>query len=113
MFWLLCDKDSYTGRFLVLLTSICVLQHKLVHICQTSSPVPNPLPIVASARLRLLYSLLYSDHINHIQGFGFFPFPHPSLVQSTLSMRSVSNNITTFVLGLKSMYEREHMIFGL
>jgi hypothetical protein len=30
-----------------------------------------PLPMVAPASLRLLYSFLYSEHIKHIQVFGF------------------------------------------
>jgi hypothetical protein len=33
---------------------------------------------VASASLRLLYVLLYSEHINHIQVLGFLPFPYSS-----------------------------------
>jgi hypothetical protein len=36
--------------------------------------------MVASARLRLLYSLLYSEHINHFQVLGFLPFPYSSHV---------------------------------
>jgi hypothetical protein len=51
-------KDSYTGRFLVLFPCTCVLQPKLVHLYQTSSLLPGPLPIVALATLRLLHSLL-------------------------------------------------------
>jgi hypothetical protein len=42
---------------------ICVLQSKLVHLYQTSSLLPCPLPIVASASLQLVYSFLYSEHI--------------------------------------------------
>jgi hypothetical protein len=45
----------------------------LVHLCQTSSLLPGHLPIVASASLRLLYSLLYSGHINHIKFWVSFP----------------------------------------
>jgi hypothetical protein len=56
----------------------------LVHLYQTSSLLPGPLPIVASASLRLLYSLLYSEHINHIQVFCFLPFPYSSCAQSPL-----------------------------
>jgi hypothetical protein len=44
----------------------CVLQPILAHLYQTSSLLPSPLPTVASASLRLLYSLLYSEHIKHI-----------------------------------------------
>jgi hypothetical protein len=63
---------------------ICVLQPKLVHLYQTSSLFPSPLPIVALASFRLLYSLLYSEHINHIQVFVFLPLPYPSCVQFPL-----------------------------
>jgi hypothetical protein len=59
---------------------------KLVHLYQTSSLLPGPLPVVASASLRLLYSLLYSEHINHIQVLGFLPFPYSSCVCSPLNV---------------------------
>jgi hypothetical protein len=60
-------KDSYTERFLALFPCTCVLQPTLVHLYQTTSLLPGPLPTVASPSLRSLYSLLYSEHINHIQ----------------------------------------------
>jgi hypothetical protein len=70
-FLLVCNKDSYIGRFFVLFPCcICVLQPNLHHLYQTSSLLLNPIPIVALASLRLLYSFLYSDHINHIQDFA-------------------------------------------
>jgi hypothetical protein len=100
VFLLVWDKDSYTERFLVLLPCTCVLQPTLVHLCQTSPVLPGSLPIVASASLRLLYSNLYSEHINHIQVLGFLPFPYSSRVHSPLSMWPMSNNITTIFLGL-------------
>jgi hypothetical protein len=86
---LVWDKDSYTERFLVLLPCTCVLQSTLVHLCQTSSPLPSPLAIVASTSLRLLYSILCSEHINHIQILGFLPFPYPSHVRSPLTVTHV------------------------
>jgi hypothetical protein len=43
----------------------------LIHLYQTSSLLPGSLPTVASASLRLLYTLLNSKHINHIQVLGF------------------------------------------
>jgi hypothetical protein len=58
-----------------LLPCTCVLKPTLVYLCQSSSPLPGPLSIVASVSLRLLCLLLYSEHINHIQGLGFLPFP--------------------------------------
>jgi hypothetical protein len=83
-FFLVWDKDSYTERFLALVPCTCVLQTILVHLCQTSSLLPGLLSIVASASLRLLYSLLYSEHINHIQDLGFLPFPYSSRAWSSL-----------------------------
>jgi hypothetical protein len=71
---LVWDKDSYTEKSLALLSCTDVLQPTLVHLYQTSSLLLSPLPIVASASLRLLYLLLYSEHINHIQVLGFLPF---------------------------------------
>jgi hypothetical protein len=84
----------------VLNLCICVLQTTLVHLCQTSSLLPSPLPTVASASLRLLYSLLYNEHINYIQVLGFLPFPYTSHVHSPLSVWSMYNNITALVLDL-------------
>jgi hypothetical protein len=43
----------------------------------TTLLLPDPLPIVALASLRLLYLLLYSENINHIQILSFSPFPVP------------------------------------
>jgi hypothetical protein len=97
---LLWDKDSYTERSLALLLYTCILQPTLVHLCQTSSLLPRPLPIVASASLRLLYSLHYSGHISHIQVLGFRPFPYSSCAHSPLSVWPMFNNITAFILGL-------------
>jgi hypothetical protein len=99
-FLLVWDKDRYTGRLFVLFPCICKLHPKLVHLYQTSSLFPSPLLIVASASLRLLYSFLGSEHINHIQVLGFLPFAYPSNEQSPLSVWPVSNTITAFVLGL-------------
>jgi hypothetical protein len=76
IFLLVRDKDSYTERFLALLPCTYVLKPTLVHLCQTSSLLPGPLPIVVSASLRLLYSLLSGEHINLIQVLGFLPFPY-------------------------------------
>jgi hypothetical protein len=49
-----------------------------------------------------------------LSSFGFPTFPYSSCRHSSLSVWPImSNNISTFVLGLKSAYEGEHMIFGL
>jgi hypothetical protein len=85
-FWLVWDGDSCTERFLVLLPCTCVLQPTLVLLYQTSSLLSSLIPIVASASLRLLYSLLYSVHINLIQVLGFLPLPYSSGAQFPLSI---------------------------
>jgi hypothetical protein len=95
-FLLVWDKDSYAERFLALLACTCVLQPILVHLCQISPLLPGPFPIVASANLRLLYSLLYSEHIKHFQVLGFLSFPSSSRACSPLSVWPMSNNITAF-----------------
>jgi hypothetical protein len=41
---------------------------------------------VVSASLRLLYSLFYSEHINHIQVLGFLSFPYSFHTHSPLSV---------------------------
>jgi hypothetical protein len=75
----------------------CILQPTLAHLYQISSLLPGPFPILASASLRLLYLLLYSEHINHIQVLGFLPFPYSFCMCSPLSVWPMSNNITAFV----------------
>jgi hypothetical protein len=99
VFLLIWEKDSYTERFLALLPCTYVLQPTLLHLYQTSSLLPSPLPIVASASLRLLYSLLYSELINHIQVLGFLPFPYSSSVYSPLSVWPMANNILPPIWG--------------
>jgi hypothetical protein len=99
-FLLVWDKDSYTERFLVLRPCTYELQPTLFHLYQISSLLPGPLPIVASISLRLLYLLLYSEHINHIQVLGLLLFPYFSRACSPLSVWPMPNNITAFVLGL-------------
>jgi hypothetical protein len=110
-FSLTWDKDSYIERFLALLPCTCVLQPKLFHLYLTSSLLPIHLPIVASETLRLLYSLLYNGHIKHFHILRFLPFPYSSCTHSPLSMWPMPNKITAFVLGLKTAYEWENMIF--
>jgi hypothetical protein len=108
------DKDSYTERVLFLLPCPCVLQSILVDLYQTSSLLPSigrELPILASANLRLPYSLLFGEHINHIQVLSFLHFPYSSRANSPLSVWPMSDNITAFVLGLESACEEEHAIF--
>jgi hypothetical protein len=107
-FLLVWDKDSSTERFLEFLPCTCVLKSTLLHLYQICSLLLCPLPILVSVRLRLLYSLLYSEHINHIQVWGFLPFPYFSHPRSPMS-----NNITAFILGLWSSYKGEHVIFGI
>jgi hypothetical protein len=98
--FLVWDKDSYTERLLALLPCTCVLQTTFVHLYQTSSLLSGPLPTVASFSLRLLYSLPYSESINHIQVLGFLSFAYFSNVHSPLSVWPMSNNITAFFSGL-------------
>jgi hypothetical protein len=74
-FLLVWDKVSYIERFPALLPGTCVLQSTLVCFYQTSSLLPGSLSIGASDNLRLIYSLLNREHINHIQGLGFLFFP--------------------------------------
>jgi hypothetical protein len=79
---LVWDIDSYTERFLALLPCTSVLQPTLVHFYLTSSLFPGPLPKVASASSRLLYSFLYSGHTNHTQVLSFLSFPYSSCMHS-------------------------------
>jgi hypothetical protein len=63
-----------------------VLQSKLVHLYQTSSLLLSLIPVAASASLRLLYSFLYSEHIDYIQILGFLSCPYSSCTCSPLSV---------------------------
>jgi hypothetical protein len=86
---------------------MCIATH-IGSSLSDSSLLPGLLPIVASASLRLLYLLLYSEYINHIHGLGFLPFPYSSHVHSPPSVWPMSKNITVFVLGLFSLGDMEH-----
>jgi hypothetical protein len=73
------DKDSYTERFLALLPCTFYIT---THI---GSSIPDllttscPLPTMAADILRLLYSLLYSEHIKHFKVLGLLSFPYSFL----------------------------------
>jgi hypothetical protein len=107
---LVWDKDSYTERFLALFPCTFVLHPTLVHLCQTTSLLPGPLPILASASLRLLCLLLYRQHINNIQGFVSFLFSYSSCACYPLSVLPMSNCIC---FDIESTYEGECVVFGL
>jgi hypothetical protein len=64
---------------------LCIATH-VDSFLPTSSLLPGHLPIVASASLRLLYLLLYSKYINHIQVLGFLPSPYSSRAYSLLTV---------------------------
>jgi hypothetical protein len=98
-FLLVWYKDNYTGSFLVLFPCMYVLQLQLIHLFQSSSLLPSPLPVVALASLKFRYSFLYSEHIKHIKVFGFLPRLYLSLHNHPL-VCPMSHNITAFVLGL-------------
>jgi hypothetical protein len=51
---------------------------QLAQLYHIFSLIPSHLLIVAATSLKWLYSLLYSEHINHIQVLGFLPFPYYS-----------------------------------
>jgi hypothetical protein len=74
VFLLIWDKDSYTGRCM-LWPCIYVVQPKLVHFYQTSSLLSGPLPIVASASLKFLYSMSTSTTFKFLVSFPFLILP--------------------------------------
>jgi hypothetical protein len=77
--------DSYSGRFLVLFPCMCALHSKLVHLYQTSSLLPSPLPTVPSASLRLLY-FSYTVSTSTTFKFSVLPLSYPSHGRSPLSV---------------------------
>jgi hypothetical protein len=72
---------------------MCIATH-IGHLYQTTLLFPGSLPIVTSATLRLLYSLLYSEHIDHNQVLSFLPFPSFSHVHSPLSVWTINESVT-------------------
>jgi hypothetical protein len=107
-FLLIWGKDSYTERFLAVLPCTCVLQHKLIHFYQTSSLFPSHL---LHFKVTILALLQWTHQT--LSSFGFSTFPYSSCMYSPFSMWPMFNNITAFVLHLKSAYEGQHRIFGL
>jgi hypothetical protein len=77
-FLLVWDKDSYTER---LHAHVCYNAHWIIFA--TSWP---PSHMVTSASLRLLYLLLYGEHIKHFQVLGFLPFLCSSHVLSPIEI---------------------------
>jgi hypothetical protein len=102
---------SYTGSFLVTFSCIYVLQPKLVHLLYFSYFYLMLLLVVFSTDLKILYSFLYEEYINHIHLLKFLLLLSPFRVWPSLSMTSY-HNIAAFVLRLYSTVERKHVAFG-
>jgi hypothetical protein len=103
-FLLVWGKDRYTERFLMLLPCTSVLQPTLAHLCQTSSLLPGPLPIVVSASLGLPYSPSTVSTSTTFRCWISFLFP----ILPMLILPLVCDTHTLY-----SAYEKEHVIFGL
>jgi hypothetical protein len=112
-FLLVWDKDNYTEGFLALFPCTCVSQPELFHLYQNSSLLDSHLPIVASCQFKITILTPLQWAHQTLSSFGFPTFPYSSCRYSPFSMWPMSNNISAFVLHLKSIYEGEHMIFGL
>jgi hypothetical protein len=82
-FLLVWDKDSYTERFLVLLPCTCVLKPTLIHLYQTPSRLPCPLPIIGLCQFKITLSAHQGAH-QPLSSFGFPTFPYSSCVCSPL-----------------------------
>jgi hypothetical protein len=79
----------------------------MIHLLQFSSFYLHPFFLVPSVSLRFLYSFLYSGYINPSQVLSC-----PTLLLYDLPLVwPVFHNIATFVLGLCSTNEREHVAF--
>jgi hypothetical protein len=68
--------------------------------------------MVISTGLKILYSFLYREYINHIHLLNFFLLASLSLIFALPLVWLVFHNISAFVLGLYSTYERKHVAFG-
>jgi hypothetical protein len=60
----------------------------LVHLFYFSSLYPSPFLMVVSASLRILYSFLYREYINHIHLLNFLLLPKPPCMWPPLSVIS-------------------------
>jgi hypothetical protein len=108
-FLLVWDKDSYIEGVLALLPCMCIT-------IQIDFSVPNLFTIWSPSHIDLCHfkvTILAPLQWGHqtLLSFGFPIFPYSSCMCSPLSMWPMSNNITAFVLDLKSTCEGEHMIF--
>jgi hypothetical protein len=67
-------EDSYIGCFIVIFLCIYVLSPELVHPLYFSSFYLNSFLMVISTGLKILYSFLYREYINHIHlNFSLLP----------------------------------------
>jgi hypothetical protein len=69
----------------------------LVHLYQTSSLLPSSHCGLSQFTIT---TFTPPQWVHHIQVLGFLPFLYSSCVHSPLSVWSMSNNITAFVLSL-------------
>jgi hypothetical protein len=67
--------NSYSRSFLVALLCLYVLWPNLVHLLYFSSFYLSPLLMVVSTSLKILYSFLYREYINHIHLLYFLLLP--------------------------------------
>jgi hypothetical protein len=72
----------------------------------------DPLLMVISSSLKILYSFLYREYIYHINLFNFLLYT-PSFICYHPLVWPFFHNIAVFVLGLYSTYERKHATFDL
>jgi hypothetical protein len=109
---LVWDKESYTERFLALVSCTSVLQPKLIHLYHTSSPLPwSPsYSDLCHFKITILAPLQWTHQT--LSSLGFSTYAYSSFMCPPLSVWPMSNNITAFVLGLKFTYEGEHKTFG-
>jgi hypothetical protein len=90
-----------------LFTRTSVLQPKLIHLYQMSSLLPGHL---CCFKVIILAPLQWEHQTR--SSFGFPTFPYHSCMCPPLSVWPKSNNVTVFVLDLKSTNEGKHMIFS-
>jgi hypothetical protein len=104
------DKDSYTERFLALVPCTSVLQPELIHLYLTFFTTSQSLSHIDLCRFKVTVLAPLQWGHQTLSSFGFPTFPYSSCMCSPLSIWLMSNNITAFVLDLKSAYEGERFL---
>jgi hypothetical protein len=95
----------------VTFSCIYVLSREFFHLLYFSPFYLSLLPMVILTGLKILYSFLYREYINHAHLLTSLFYPPPLVCDFPLTW-PIFYNIAVFLLGLYSTCERKHVTFG-